>query len=110
MHECSEGTEQMDFNLKNFRYVTDSFGRAMERMERGERLYLRSLSRAAPSEAPAMLERDFAGLAGDFALPGELDYVRQHLFSSVLRVSGRVNMWLHYDVSIGLLGWGLALK
>lgn len=98
VHECPEDTEKMDFNSKNFRYVTDSFGAVMSRVEAGGRLYLRSLSRAKPSESPANIEEDYPSLAADFVLPTELDYVRQHLFSSVLRISGRVNMWLHYDV------------
>lgn len=90
----------MDFNTKNFSYVTEPFGRVMEKVQMGARLYLRALSRDKPSELPAKLENDFPRLAKDFCLPAELDYVKQHMFSSVLRVSGRVNMWLHYDVSL----------
>ena len=97
VHEC-EGTEKMDFNSKNFRYVTDTMGNIMTRIEAGGRLYLRSLSTTKPSESPAKLEEDFPGLAGDFILPSELEFVRENLFSSVLRISGRVSMWLHYDV------------
>lgn len=93
-------TENMDFNSKNFRYITDTFGGFIERAQRGERLYLRSLSEDKPSESPANINEDFPSLAEDFTLPVELQYVQEHLFSSVLRVSGRVNMWLHYDVSV----------
>ena len=88
----------MDFNSKNFRYVTDSFGNIMTKIQAGGRMYLRSLSHEKPSERPANIEKDFPRLAEDFSLPQELDYVKKSLFSSVLRVSGRVNMWLHYDV------------
>ncbi len=89
----------MDFNAKNFRYVTDDFGNIMARAKNGDRLYLRSLSNDKPTEKPAKLEEDFPGLAADFILPEQLRYVKEQLFSSVLRVSGKVNMWLHYDVS-----------
>ena len=66
-------------------------------------MYLRSLSRDKPSGMPAILENDFPRLAKDFCLPPELGHIRKNLFSSVLRVSGRVNMWLHYDVSSSTL-------
>ncbi|KAM4066960.1 cupin-like domain-containing protein [Hirsutella rhossiliensis] len=98
VHECHRDTEKMDFNSKNFRYVRDSFEAVMAKMQAGGRLYLRSLSHRKPSEQPANLEEDFPRLAEDFCLPPELNYVSRNLFSSVLRVSGRVNMWLHYDV------------
>lgn len=88
----------MDFNSKNFRYVTEPFGKVMERAEAGERIYLRALSRDKPSERPANIQDDFSALAEDFCLPRELDSANRCLFSSVLRVSGRINMWLHYDV------------
>ena len=98
MHECERDTEKMDFNSKNFRYTTDSFGTVMAKMQNGGRMYLRSLSREKPSESPANLEQDFPSLAEEFRLPEELRYVSDNLFSSVLRISGKVNMWLHYDV------------
>lgn len=68
-------------------------------MQSGSRVYLRALSRDKPTELPAKLEEDFPNLAEDFALPPEMAVIKDHLFSSVLRLSGRVNMWLHYDVS-----------
>ena len=88
----------MDFNSKNFAYISTSFGKAMAEMQAGSRMYLRSLSRSKPSEEPANLEHDFPELVQDFCLPPELRYVDSSLFSSVLRISGRVSMWLHYDV------------
>lgn len=92
----------MDFISKNFRYATERFGVVLERAAAGEKVYLRALSRDQPTHQPANIEQDFPELAMDFCLPETLSYVRDHLFSSVLRVSGRVNMWLHYDVSCEL--------
>lgn len=89
----------MDFTTKNFRYVTTEFGDFMKRVGKGDRLYLRALSTDKPTEKPAVLSDDFPLLATDFVLPPELALVDERLFSSVLRVSGPVNMWLHYDVS-----------
>ena len=88
----------MDFNSKNFQYVTESFGKVVEKMQAGGRSYLRSLSRSKPSEIPANIDDDFPTLAPDFKLPSELAHARDNLFSSILRMSGRANMWLHYDV------------
>lgn len=70
----------------------------MDKIRDGGRLYLRSLSQEKPSELPAKLDEDFPNLSADFTLPPELEYVSKNLFSSILRISGRVNMWLHYDV------------
>lgn len=89
----------MDFTTKNFRYVTTEFGDFMKRVKKGDRLYLRALSTDKPTEKPAVLSDDFPLLATDFVLPPELALVDERHFSSVLRVSGPVNMWLHYDVS-----------
>ncbi|KAH7311763.1 S-adenosyl-L-methionine-dependent methyltransferase [Stachybotrys elegans] len=98
VHECLEDTDGMDFNSKNFRYITQSFHNVMSRVQEGQRLYLRSLSQAQPSDSPANLGDDFPALAREFTLPPELEHVKDNHFSSILRVSGRVNMWLHYDV------------
>jgi tRNA wybutosine-synthesizing protein 4 len=89
----------MDFTAKNFKYVTTGFGEFARRAEQGDKLYLRALSQEKPSEKPAVLADDFPGLAPDFVLPTQLSLVAENLFSSVLRMSGPVNMWLHYDVS-----------
>ncbi len=96
IHDSS--TRSMDFVRTNFPYVPPSFRDFIERVRRGDRLYLRALSRDEPSEKPADLAEDFPSLALDFVLPPELGFVHENLFSSVLRVSGPVNMWLHYDV------------
>jgi tRNA wybutosine-synthesizing protein 4 len=91
---------RLDFNAKNFKYVTEPFGKVVSKMERGARMYLRSLSRSKPSDIPANIKDDFPALAPDFTLPSELHLARQSLFSSILRLSGMANMWLHYDVSL----------
>jgi len=91
--------QAMDFNAKNFRYVTTEFGEFAQRVEKGDKLYLRALSSEKPAERAALLADDFPALSPDFVLPAELSLVDKNLFSSVLRVSGPVNMWLHYDVS-----------
>ncbi|KAH6877342.1 hypothetical protein B0T10DRAFT_192573 [Thelonectria olida] len=98
VHECQMDTEKLDFNSKNFRYVTESFGTFISKASQGQRLYLRSLSDQKPSESPANIDDDFPSLASDCRLPDELAPVKENLFSSVLRISGKVNMWLHYDV------------
>lgn len=89
----------MDFNSKNFRYVTEPFSSFMAKAARGEAVYLRALSEAKPTESPANLQDDFPTLADDFQLPEELSLIKDRMFSSVLRISGRAKMWLHYDVS-----------
>ncbi|KAK1761293.1 LCM-domain-containing protein [Echria macrotheca] len=91
-------TQAMNFATKNFRYVTTTFGEFAERVKNGDSIYLRALSEDKPSEKPALLAEDFPFLAADFVLPPQLSQVTENLFSSVLRMSGPVNMWLHYDV------------
>ena len=89
----------MDFNSKNFGYVTKTFADFANEARQGGRLYLRALSTEEPSALPANLATDFPSLSGDFVLPQQLSFVNENTFSSVLRISGPVNMWLHYDVS-----------
>lgn len=89
----------MDFNSKNFAYVTKRFGDMMKEITNGHKLYLRALSEDRPSDQPANIKADFPQLATDFQLPAELSFVTENEFSSVLRITGPVNMWLHYDVS-----------
>lgn len=96
VHEASSSS--MDFNSKNFRYTTKDFASFMAEAKKGGRQYLRALSEEHPADQPANVKADFPGLASDFQLPPELYFVKQNEFSSVLRISGRVNMWLHYDV------------
>ncbi|KAF3012063.1 tRNA methyltransferase ppm2 [Neopestalotiopsis sp. 37M] len=96
VHESA--TAKMDFNSKNFKYVTKEFGCFIDEAEKGGRMYLRALSEEKPADKPANLAEDFPSLAEDFVIPPELSFVAENTFSSVLRISGLVNMWLHYDV------------
>ena len=59
VHESIADSPRLDFNAKNFKYVTESFGTVIEKMEKGGRMYLRSLSRSKPSDIPANLDDDF---------------------------------------------------
>ncbi|KAI1112949.1 leucine carboxyl methyltransferase [Nemania sp. NC0429] len=96
VHEASSPT--MDFNSKNFSYTTKSFASFLAEVEKGAKQYLRALSEEHPTDQPANVKADFPDLADDFQLPPALSLVKRNEFSSVLRISGRVNMWLHYDV------------
>ncbi|KAG4439789.1 hypothetical protein IFR05_004720 [Cadophora sp. M221] len=96
VHEAS--TEHMDFKSKNFTYTTKGFGDFLDRIQDGQKLYLRSLSAENPSGQPADIMQDFPTLSADFQLPKELAVVSENTHSSPLRISGPVNMWLHYDV------------
>ena len=88
----------MDFQTKNFSYVSQSFGDFLDAAEEGQKLYLRSVSSEEPAVRPAELSRDFPEISEDFRLPLELDFVIRNAHSSPLRISGPVVMWLHYDV------------
>jgi tRNA wybutosine-synthesizing protein 4 len=88
----------MDFNAKNFQYVTKTFAEFADEVRKGGKLYLRALSTEEPADSPANLAEDYPTLSEDFTLPAELSFVQDNTFSSVLRISGPVNMWLHYDV------------
>ncbi|KAF3765927.1 hypothetical protein M406DRAFT_11295, partial [Cryphonectria parasitica EP155] len=96
VHESQ--SKNMDFNAKNFRYTTMDFGEFAKEVESGRQLYLRALSADAPADQAASLERDFPMLTSDFILPDPLRACKDNLHSSILRISGPVNMWLHYDV------------
>jgi tRNA wybutosine-synthesizing protein 4 len=90
----------MDFRVKNFSYVTKTFGEFIDQADSGEKLYLRSLSSDKPCELPADISKDFPSIAADLQLPPELRLVVENAHSSPLRISGPVIMWLHYDVSL----------
>lgn len=89
----------MNFQSKNFAYVTKSFGSFLNEIHAGGPQYLRSISLDQPSKLPAEFVRDFPGLQNDFRLPESMALVRENEHSSPLRISGAVTMWLHYDVS-----------
>lgn len=96
VHEATDAL--LDFRSKNFQYAKKRFKDFIEEIATGSRQYLRSLSWENPAGRPADISVDFPDLASDFRLPPQLDVVRQNMHSSVLRISGPVTMWLHYDV------------
>jgi len=99
----SSSSVHMDFQKKNFSYVTQPFGEFVEQAGRGEHVYLRALSSDQPSKSSTSLKADFPEIAGDFSLPAEMHIAAENEHSSVLRISGQVTMWLHYDVMANVL-------
>ena len=93
----------MNFLEKNFTYTTVPFGEFLDKVDAGEQMYLRSLSSSQPAEKVTNLSEDFPGIADDFVLPAEMQYVKDRAHSSPLRISGPVTMWLHYDVMANVL-------
>lgn len=89
----------MSFANRNFIYVTKPFGEFIDEVVQSSRQYLRSVSAENAAERPANLDNDYPTIARDFEIPSVLGLVVDNLHSSVLRISGPVNMWLHYDVS-----------
>lgn len=89
----------MNFQTKNFAYVSKSFQSFLEEVYTGSKQYLRSISADQPAKRPANITEDFPGLKDDFKLPPYLKQVEENVHSSALRISGPVTMWLHYDVS-----------
>ena len=67
VHEST--ASHMEFKTKNFAYATKPFGDFMDAIEKGEKLYLRSLSSENARELPACLESDYPSLAANFQLP-----------------------------------------
>lgn len=90
-------SEQMDFQAKNFSYIKKPLGTFLNEIKGGSMQYLRSLASTNPTNAAAHLSADFPKLAPEFQIPEALGVVEEHLHSSVLRISGPVKMWLHYD-------------
>ncbi|KAJ5897853.1 LCM-domain-containing protein [Penicillium tannophilum] len=101
VHEAQ--SERMNFQEKNFAYVTKGFGTFLNEVHAGGRQYLRSISAEQPSKLPANLATDFPTLQQDFRLPECLSLVSDNVHSSPLRISGPVTMWLHYDVMANVL-------
>ncbi|KAK3061248.1 hypothetical protein LTS18_006687 [Coniosporium uncinatum] len=99
----SSSSVHMDFQKKNFSYVKQPFGEFVERAGRGEHVYLRALSSNQPSKSSTSLKADFPQVAGHFSLPPEMQFAAENEHSSVLRISGQVTMWLHYDVMANIL-------
>ena len=102
VHEAP-GESFLDFQLKNFRYVKKPFKDFVDEISQGSPQYLRSLSSENPAGKPANIHVDFPELASSFKLPPQLNIVQQRMHSSVLRISGPVTMWLHYDVMANVL-------
>ncbi|KAJ5246246.1 LCM-domain-containing protein [Penicillium chermesinum] len=96
-------SERMNFQSKNFAYVTKDFATFLDEVHAGGRQYLRSISADQPSRLPATLATDFPTLQDDFQLPEYMNLVTKNAHSSPLRISGPVTMWLHYDVMANVL-------
>ena len=75
----------------------------MADLAKGKHVYLRATSSSQPGKLPTDLERDFPEIAVDFRIPESMHVVRDHMHSSVLRISGDIKMWLHYDVMANIL-------
>lgn len=93
----------LSFLNKNFTYETQPFSQFIDAAMNGEYVYLRALCSENPSKLPAALPRDFPTISGDFLLPDALKMAKENEHSSVLRISGKTTMWLHYDVMANIL-------
>jgi len=103
VHEALD--THMNFQEKNFNYVQKPFNTFIDEISGGSRQYqyLRSIASIDPSGKPADFWADFPELGPEFELPSEYDTVKRNMHSSVLRISGPVTMWLHYDVMANVL-------
>jgi tRNA wybutosine-synthesizing protein 4 len=88
------------YPTKNFEYQTCPFSEFADLLRHGKHVYLRALAAQETFKQPADLWRDFPhSLVSDFVIPNEIKYLLQgKTHSSVLRVSGNVAVWAHYDV------------
>ena len=93
----------MNFQQKNFEYVTMPFGEFLNGIEDNHPLYMRAVSSSEPAAKPSNLATDFPSVADDFRIPHELSTVHDSMHSSPLRISGPVRIWLHYDVMANML-------
>jgi len=98
VHEAHSG--HMNFQKKNFSYVTKSLKMFLDEIYQGSRQYLRSISADQPTKKAANLADDYSEIQADFQLPPLLRFVQENAHSSPLRISGPVTMWLHYDVRL----------
>jgi tRNA wybutosine-synthesizing protein 4 len=99
-------SKYLQFSTKNFVYQTVPFSQFRAHLEQNDHVYLRSLAARSPFRKAADFWTDFPGLAVDFTLPAQLSTICDlpaNLHSSVLRVSGNVAIWLHYDVMSNFL-------
>jgi tRNA wybutosine-synthesizing protein 4 len=91
---------------KNFEYQTLQFKELKQKINSGSHVYLRSLASTAPFQKPADLWHDFPSIAKDFHIPDLFNQqfnLQEKIHSSVLRLSGNVAVWLHYDVMSNFL-------
>ncbi|MCJ1311948.1 tRNA methyltransferase ppm2 [Agyrium rufum] len=104
VHESQKS--HMSFSQKNFTYVTKHFATFINEILPGgasPHQYLRSLAVGKPADQPANFFKDYPELSADVQIPPELRAVKDNMHSSVLRVAGDINMWLHYDVMANIL-------
>ncbi|KIV93932.1 hypothetical protein, variant 1 [Exophiala mesophila] len=99
------GSRIMNFQRKDFSYVTIAFHEFLRQCEANPNahLYLRSISATKPAQSPANFTNDWPSIAPDFHLDPVLDLIQRQMHSSVLRISANVSMWLHYDVMANVL-------
>jgi tRNA wybutosine-synthesizing protein 4 len=91
---------------KNFSYRTCPFSELKTQVESGAHVYLRSLASTSPFQKAANLYEDFPSIVQDFHVPDLLNdkfQLVEKIHSSVLRLSGNVAVWLHYDVMSNFL-------
>lgn len=95
----------MNFQRKDFAYKTVPFHNFLHQLQSdpSAHMYLRSISSTHPSTVPADFSTDWPEFSTDFRLPPLLSFVGANEHSSPLRISGNVNMWLHYDVMANVL-------
>jgi tRNA wybutosine-synthesizing protein 4 len=101
IHESQR--KSMNFQRKDFTYITKPFGIFLDEVYNGGHQYLRSTASSDPSKRVANLDLDFPEIAGDFRLPPELRLVADTYHSSPLRITGDVAMWLHVDTMANVL-------
>ena len=100
VHHANGGT--MLFESKNFEIRKETFSQFMDTIVIGEKKYLRAVS-LQDKHKPANFYHDFEALSADFRLPKHLAISEEQQHSSVFRVSGAINMWLHYDTLSNIL-------
>jgi tRNA wybutosine-synthesizing protein 4 len=86
---------------KNFKYRTCTFSEFTTMLEQKKHVYLRALAGNHSFKEPANFWKDFLAIADDFVIPSDLRKgfdLDTKLHSAVLRVSGDVSVWIHYDV------------
>jgi tRNA wybutosine-synthesizing protein 4 len=100
IHHAKEDT--MLFESKNFVIQKEGFAEFIDSVARGDKKYLRAVS-LRDKHKPANFYADFEALATDFSLPKHLRINDDAVHSSVFRISGPINMWLHYDALPNIL-------